>query len=145
MCGTLAVVTIQTNVVATLQYSTYTSVLCTTARCTFGNLGYCVGNPHLVPWPSHILPCTQENSGRPDQFADVMITYLPPFHNHSMVADIHFVCNQKSTRPSWFFLHALKNMWRPGYETREFLNTTSRGTGVPTVQAWKENNNGSKG
>ena len=40
--------------------------------------------------PSHVFQCTQEKSGRPGQFGNVMIMYLPPFLPLSveMVADV---------------------------------------------------------
>ena len=47
-------------------------------------------NPSTVPGPSHVFHRMRQTSGRPGQFGNVMVTYLPPFLQTvaEMVADM---------------------------------------------------------
>ena len=69
----------------------------------------------------------REKSGRPGQFGDVMMTYLPLFLPLFIetVADVSSIQIDQA-----FFLRALKNMERPGYEARQFILLFQGSTGA---------------
>ena len=70
------------------------------------------GAPALPVFSHH----TSETSGGSGRFGDVMITYMPPFLQ--TMAEMVTDCNHYR-----FFLHALKNMGRPGYEAITHTHT----------------------
>ena len=84
----------------------------------------------LVARPSHVFQCMREKLGRPGQFGDVMMTYLPPFlpwfiemvpdisslhHQIDQAFPIFLACVEKHGKAWVPDLHLCKNLlkrWR---------------------------------